>query len=425
MTVDARAGPSRLALIGAGQRGTEVYGAIAARDPGAARFVAVAEPDAARRDAFGTAHGIAEADRFADWPELIGHVDVEGYVIATPDRMHAEPALAAARTGRPVLLEKPIVPSADELDRIQRGAATLGGPITVAHPLRYTPFFGTLAAMVRAGEIGRLRAIDHLENVGFWHFAHSYVRGNWRRADLASPLILAKACHDLDVLRWLVDAPCTSVASSGELSHFTASEAPPGAPARCLDGCPHAETCPFFAPRAYLSRLPEGGWPVSVVSKSTSPTDVLEALRTGPYGRCVYHCDNDVPDHQATLLTFANGVVATLTVAAFSADNTRTLKLFGTRGEIRGHMDRGEIEVRTFRADAREPWDRRIVHVPSSDGHAIGDQRMFEAWVASVAAWGSGAVASSPTSLAVSLESHRMAFAAETARRSATVVALG
>lgn len=415
-------GPARLALIGAGQRGTEAYGAISLARPDVARFVAVAEPNAPRRGRFAAAHEIGPRAAFARWEDLLDVVGapgvIDGIVIATPDRSHVDPTVAALARNLHVLLEKPIAPTPEGVEAIARAAESSAGALTVAHPLRYTEFFATIAALLADGAIGRLVEIDHLENVSWWHFAHSFVRGNWRRSDLASPLILAKACHDLDVVRWLAAAPCTSVASFGSLSHFRPEEAPTGAPDHCLDGCPVAESCPFYAPRFYLPLVSRGGWPVSVVTSEPGEAALLEALRTGPYGRCVYRADNDVADHQGTVLEFANGVVATLTVTAFTAENTRSVKLMGTRGEIRGHMERGEIEVRRF-VDGRgmDVPPAETITVETGSGHAGGDVRLVEAFASRVVAARAGVPGGeSPTSLAVSLDSHRMAFAAERSR---------
>ncbi len=418
--------PARLGVIGAGQRGADVYGAFALAHPDLVRFVAVAEPDAERRTRFARAHGIGRECSFDDWPALIvADLDVEGVIVATPDRAHVGPATAALECGHAVLLEKPIGSAPEEVEAIAEAGRRGAGELTVAHPLRYTAFFSTIARLVADGAIGQLVQIDHLENVSWWHFAHSYVRGNWRREDLASPLILAKACHDLDVIRWLAAGTCRSVASFGSLRHFRPEEAPAGAPAYCLDGCPVASSCPFYAPRIYLGPDPSR-WPVSVVTREPGEAALVEALRRGPYGRCVYRCDNDVVDHQGTLLEFATGVVATLTVTAFTAENGRTVKLMGTRGEIRGHMERGRIEVRRF-ADgaAMQPPPAQRIEVAVGDGHGGGDSRMIEAFARRVIAARAGRPAGEPaTSLAVSLDSHRMAFAAERARKEGVVVRL-
>jgi len=407
-------GPIRLALVGAGQRGIHAYGSFALRHPGRARFVAVAEPDAARRGLFATAHGISKECAYADWRTLITRSDgIDAVVIASPDREHYEPAVAALEHGYPILVEKPI---SDQLSEVLDLLHRVRDPadVTVAHSQRYTPFFATIKTLIDEGRIGELVTIDHHENVAYFHFVHSYVRGNWRRTDQSSPFILAKASHDLDLIRWLADAPCTSVASVGRLSHFRPWNAPAGAPLRCLDGCPARDTCAFFAPDYYLNEPP--GWTLRLaVTEDPAPNAIVDALRTGPYGRCVYHCDNDVTDHQSTVLGFANGVSATFTVAGLSADGTRTIKLMGGRGDIRGHMAKGEIEVRTFNANGRPSTE--LIRVSADGDHGGGDDRMMGSFVSRlVERRGNLPFRESETSLHVSIDSHTMAFAAEESR---------
>jgi len=420
--------------------------------------VAVAEPVPERRTRFATVHAIPPSRVFADWRALLGagHRISDAIVVATPDRLRVAPAVAALRAGYHVLLEKPIAALPEDVQRIQAAAADTEGSVAVAHGLRYTPFFTAVKSLLDDGAVGELVQIQHAENIGYWHFAHSYVRGNWRRVDEASAMLLAKACHDLDVLRWLAGAPCRSVASFGGLRLFRPENAPLGAPARCTDGCPAADECPFYAPRLYVERLANRqAWPASVVSLDPSPAARWAALREGPYGRCVYRCDNDAADHQAVIASFANGVVASLTVSAFTADNTRTLKLMGTRGELRGRLDTGEIEVRQFlprrslpgrcAAPAGGRWDRdrygraafpgdeviELRATPELDGggvdshHEGGDAGLMRAFFAHVRARRAGeADTGLRTSLDESIESHLMAFAAERSRREGRVVTL-
>jgi len=403
--------PITLAILGAGLRGSDVYGRYALDHPAEVRVVAVAEPDLTRRQRFVARHRLAPERAFGDWQDLLSAGRLaDALVIATPDRLHVAPTLGGLKLDYDVLVEKPIAPTEPELEDVARAASASRGSVTVAHVLRHAPFFARIRALLDEGRIGRLMAISHHENVGYWHFAHSFVRGNWRRAALASPMLLAKACHDLDLLHWFAGAPCTSVASVGGLSHFKSDNAPDGAPARCTDGCPVADECPFYAPRIYLEQFAEvAGWPVSAITDDASPEGRLRALRDGPYGRCVYRSDNDVADHQQVLLGFANGVTATLAVSAFTADNTRTLKLMGTRGEIRGRLESGEIELRTFQPAAVEQ-----VSVGSHGGHSGGDEALMAAFCSFVRSRRAGeAGVEALTSLAESLESHRIAFAAE------------
>lgn len=399
----------RVAVIGAGIRGAEIYGRTLEELGGVVRVVAVAEPDADRRARFARRFALPHAAVFDGWePLLEAGPDADLAIVATPDALHVDPAVAALRRGLHVLLEKPIAPTPEGVRAVAAAAAASRGTVAVAHVLRHTPFFGALKTLLGDGAIGRPIGIEHVENVGFWHFAHSYVRGAWRREDLAAPMLLAKACHDLDLIRWMADAPCVGVSSSGERRWFRSDNAPPGAPPRCLDGCPAEASCPYFAPRIYLERFAgTRGWPRSALAPDGDDGGVLAALRDGPYGRCVYHCDNDVVDHQATVLRFADGLRASLVVTAFSAEVTRTVRVVGSHGEILGHFGAGTLDVRTFASG-----ETHRVDLGPSDGHAEADRAFLRDLVARLRA-GHGPAG---TDLSTSLDSHFAAFAAERSR---------
>ncbi len=420
------------ALIGAGNRGADVYADFLLRHPGRGRLVAVAEPDPDRRERVAAAHDVPPERRFPDGEALLAQARLaDALIVATPDARHVESAVAGIRRGYHLLLEKPMAPDAAGVARIAAAAKRHGPSVTVAHVLRYTPFFRTIKRLLDAGRIGRLIDVDHAEHIGFWHFAHSYVRGNWRREESASPMILAKACHDLDLLRWLVDAPCTSVSSVGGLTHFTAAEAPEGAGERCL-ACDVEERCPYSARRIYLERFGDtDGWPISVLTTDASVEGRLRALRTGPYGRCVYRCDNDVADHQVVALSFDNAVTASLSVNAFSEANTRTIRLSGTHGELAGTFESGRLEWRDFVTGRHEVvalHDAAAGDAPAeaaSDRHGGGDDGLMADLTSLLAATRAGGKPSAmATSWEASLESHAMAFAAEEARRQGTVVSV-
>ncbi|MBC7093563.1 Gfo/Idh/MocA family oxidoreductase [Candidatus Bipolaricaulota bacterium] len=414
--------PVSVALVGAGQRGIEVYGDYIFRHPEAARLVAVAEPDPTRRALAVRLHRLPPDRAFTTWEHLLSHERLaDALIIATPDRVHVEPALRALALGYHILLEKPIATTRDEVLQLQQAAMESSGSVTVAHVLRYTEFFATIRRLLDEGRIGRLVSIVHIENIGFWHFAHSYVRGNWRRAETASPMILAKACHDFDLIRWFAGRPCRSVSSCGELTYFRPENAPPGATERCTDPCPVEPTCPYSAVEIYVRRFAHRtGWPGSVITGDPRPTARLQALRESPYGRCVFRCDNDVPDHQVVTLEFAGGITATLIVSAFTAENTRTVKLMGTHGEIRGHLGRGEIVTYPFSSGLP-----LVLHTQGGEGHAGGDEGLMQAFLNRVQLLRTGAEAPAAiTSLSDSVDSHLMAFAAEESRRTGRIVHL-
>lgn len=399
---------TKIAIIGCGNRGADVY-ALHLAEAGA-EIAYLVDPRPARLAEVAARHGLEEAQCFTHWDNFfaLGRV-VDAVVIATPDHLHVEPALKALALGYDVLLEKPICLSEAELDVLLQAEAASSGRVTVCHVLRTSPFFREVKAVIDSGELGQLIGIVQAENVAFWHFAHSYVRGNWRESPPAAPFILAKSCHDLDVLRWFAAAPAMRVASEGELHHFRPEHAPEGAAERCVD-CT-VNNCLHDARRVY-SQFPLDVWPTAVLTAGGE--SLSTALEHGRYGECVYLGRNNVVDHQSVSTVFANGVKADLVVSAFTHNNTRTLKVQGSHGELRGHMERGELELHNFRDGSQRTWT-----VSNEGVHGGGDIAMAAAWLASVRG-----ETSVPTPLAESLDSHRMAFAAERARLGKTVVSL-
>jgi predicted dehydrogenase len=432
--------PMRLAVVGAGGRGRDAYGRWAVAHPDRAQVVAVADPDPVRRDSLATVSGAAA---YAGWQALLDDAAthrLDGVVIATPDVDHVDVALAVADLGLPFLLEKPAAPTMSELERLAVHVHESSARLAICHVLRFTPFWRSVHQVVSSGVLGPMQTIEVRENIGFWHFAHSYVRGNWRSTAQSSPMVLAKTSHDLDLIRWLVGSAPRSVYSIGELGWFRPENAPAGAPERCLDGCPAADTCPFYAPRYYVDALKDlVGHPVHLLGSDTSPEGRLAALRTGAYGRCVFRSDNDVVDHQQTTMSFPGGVTATLTASAFTAENTRNVSISAPFGQLNGHMESGEIVVDLFSPGAELPAGLPIVehaterkgpmgHVrhrftvaSEADlgdhaGHAGGDAGLMSAFVDALA---DDTVGEGELSFSTALDAHLMAFAAEESRLTA------
>ena len=303
----------------------------------------------------------------------------------------------------------------EECRRIVQTAERTGRALAVCHVLRYTPFYMTLKSLIDRGEVGEITAVNQIENVGYWHQAHSFVRGNWRSTGETSPMILQKSCHDMDILLWLMGKNCRRVQSFGSLRHFTPDHAPAGAPERCLDGCPHAQSCPYYAPALYLD-MTRTGWPVDVITTDLSEEGRRKALAEGPYGRCVYRCDNDVVDRQVVNLEFEGGAVATFTMTAFSADFSRQLKIFGTEGQITADMGTRQIILHRF---GEEKQQIPILEDTEGSGHGGGDFGILRDFLEVIRNGGE-----SRTSAAVSLQSHLICFAAEKSRTEHIVVEL-
>lgn len=412
--------PVTFAVVGAGVRG-QTYAACAAAT-GKASVVAVAEPRPHARTTLATAHDIPDDAVFDDWRALLDRprlADVA--VIATQDADHVEPAVALARKGYHLLLEKPMATSEADCERIVAAAEEAGVFLAVCHVLRYMPYSRRLKSLVDAGRIGDIVSIEHLEPVGWWHQAHSYVRGNWRREDTSTFMLMAKSCHDLDWLTHVIGRPAERVSSFGGLYEFRPERRPEGAADRCLD-CAVESTCPYSAPRIYLPLVsePDRLWPLSAITEDRSEEGVLTALREGPYGRCVYACDNDVVDHQVVNLEYSGGVTASFTMTAFTPLDFRKTRIFGTRGQIEG--DGRSITVHDFVDGSTE-----VIEVDAGggatadDGHGGGDQGLVDAFVEAVATGDAGHILSSGRE---SLATHRLVWAAEHARRSGTVVEL-
>ncbi len=407
-----------LALIGAGQRVLDTYEAYALKYPYEVQFVAIAEPRSERRDRFKHTHGIAEDRCFVDWQDLLAQPRLaDAILICTQDRMHFGPTIAALKAGYHILLEKPMSPDPDECLQIGDAADASDSIFMLGYTLRYTNLFATIKQLLTAGKIGQLISIQHREDVGYWHYAHGFVRGNWSNVSSASPMILAKSCHDMDLLLWLTGADCTQISSFGSLTHFTPANAPLGAPQRCLDGCPAARSCLYYAPNFYLTG--ETGWPASVISDDTSTEGLLRALQEGPYGRCVYHCDNNVVDHQVVNMEFANTVTAVFTMCAFSNQINRSIRLMGTQGELNGtsNENKSEIELIEFSSGAHN-----VISLPTgggSQGYGGGDFGLIRHFLRQVQ---DGRKQPESTSAAMSAQSHMMAFAAEKARLESRVI---
>jgi predicted dehydrogenase len=402
--------PVEAVMVGAGNRGWRVYGDYARAHPGDLHIVGVVEPDEARRERFAELVGLGPDQQFRTWDELVARPQLATAAInATLDRTHHPSTLALLEAGYDVLLEKPIATSSEECLDLVETAERLGRHLQISHVLRYAPFFSAIHDAVRSGSLGEVSAVDWRENLVYWHYVHSFVRGNWAHAATTGPMLLTKCCHDLDLLVWLF-GPCERIASFGEQRHFTAERVGPEVPARCLDGCPYAETCNHYAPRVYLDRLAENpkSFAVSAITLDPSPDGIMRALAEGPYGRCAYRCGVDVVDHQVVLMQFGGGQAVSLTMNGASHVEGRTVRIDGTRATLLANEARREIEVHTHASG-----ETRRLDIPEAQGgHGGGDWGLIRAFLDGVRGMRHDAL----TSARESVESHFMAFAAEEAR---------
>lgn len=408
----------RIAIAGVGSRGKNAYGLELLNMKDRAKVVAVADIDPERLALAGDAHGVPDEMRFPSAEAMLAMPKLaDAMLVCTQDRQHVPHAVAALKKGYDVMMEKPISPKLEDLQEITKVSRENGRRVVVCHVLRYTPFFQTIKKTIDSGVLGEVVSIQALENVRYWHQAHSFVRGNWRREEDTSPMILAKCCHDLDYLVWLCGKKCERVSSYGSLMYFKKSNAPKGAALRCTQGCKAKESCPYDAEKIYLTNKDTGilcgnvEWPIDVLAENPTEEKIRHAIETGPYGRCVFHCDNDVVDHQIVNMQMEGGASLSLTMSAFTSIGGRTIKVMGTLGDLWGDMHENKIRIGVF---GKEP---QVIDLGKEEkdfaGHGGGDRLLMEQFVDLMQGKKPDGTI---TTLETSVESHLVALAAEKSR---------
>ena len=403
------------AIVGYGNRG-QVYGDYSLQCPDEFGVAAVIDPKEFKLREAKERYGLSDERLFYDFASFLkSGIECDFVINATMDQFHYETTMEILGAGYDLLVEKPIVPNEKELLDIKNLAEKKGVRVFVCHVLRYSPFYTKIKEILNSGVIGKIMTMEMNEHVCRQHYLASYDRGKWNSEDgCGSGFLLAKCCHDMDIMLWLADSRCESISSFGELSYFKEENAPEGAPYYCLDGCPYRDECAFYAPRFYLKhpKAVDDGL-VYAVTDNTDPSHVLETLKKGPYGRCVFHCDNTVVDHQTVDIMFENQVTASFLMTAFTNQCARRIRLMGTKGEIKGDMDAGIIEITDFVSGDQE---KIMLHTPAQ-GHNGSDISMMRDFVRMIGAGKKG-----KTDAAVSVESHLMALAAEEARKTEKVI---
>lgn len=397
--------PITAITLGAGNRGN-VYGNYATKYPKQLSIVGVAEPIPIRNERYCSQHSIPEENSFVTWEHVFERPKfADTIIISTPDDLHYGPCMQALELGYDILLEKPIAPTEQECRDILALAEKKGSIVAVCHVLRYAPYFIELRDYIQSGKIGELISVQHFEPIEHVHMAHSFVRGNWHNSQETTPIILAKSCHDMDIIRWLVDEPCEKISAFGGLKWFHKVNKPEGATARCMDGCAVESSCPYSAmkiyyrdrQRTYVFDLPE--------DKEKHGEAILEYLRTTNYGRCVYQMENDQPDHYVANMEFGNGITVSFSMEAFTSYGGRRTRIMGSHGDITGDM--GSFIHTDFLTGKKTVWDMK------TDGHGGGDWNLVADWIQAVSKKNPELLSST---VAASVESHMMAFKAEKSR---------
>ena len=405
--------PITAITLGAGSRGN-VYGNYAAKFPNELNIIGVAEPIDIRNDRYAKKHNISKKNRFDTWERVFEQPKfADAVIITTPDDLHYGPCMKALKMGYDILLEKPIAPTEKECRDILKLQQKNGNIVAVCHVLRYAPYFINLKEIMDSGALGDIISIQHFEPIEHIHMSHSYVRGNWHNSKKTTPIILAKSCHDLDILRWMIGKNCETISAFGGLKWFRSENAPEGSTARCADGCKVESTCPYSAlkiyhrdrQRTYVFDFPE--------DKSTHGDFILEQLAKTNYGRCVYKMENDQPDHYVTSMEFEDGITVSFSMEAFTSYHGRRTRVMGSLGDIVGDMN--EFTHTDFLTGKKTKWDISVEDVKDyeNSGHGGGDWALVSDWIRAVKTKDSDALSST---LDASIESHIMGFLAEKSR---------
>lgn len=405
----------KVGILGCGSRGCETYGRLIYPLKDQFEIVTLCDIRQDRLDKYSKEFKISKDNLFKDEDEFFKEKRADVLFICTLDKDHVRQAIKALNLGYHLLLEKPISSDINELEALLEAKERSGKEVIVCHVLRYAKAFLKVNELINKGIIGSLVHIQALEQVGWYHQAHSFVRGNWHNTIDTAPMIMAKCCHDLDLLQFYAKSKADSVSSIGDLRFFNKEHKPQGASNRCLE-CQYVDTCPYSAKVIYIDGWykrgkPVNEWPFNVVTESNPLTEesIYDGIKNTDYGKCVFECDNNAVDNEVSMIKFQNGVTASLTMMGFTGQIGRIMKFYGTYGEIDLDEEKGIIEIKRFSKDVEII---KIIDLTEASGmaHGGGDYMIVSSLYDAITK------GNSSTKLEDSIESHLMAIKLEESR---------
>lgn len=400
-----------IAVIGLGNRGTEYMRFVKHFYSKNAKIVAICDVNKEILAKLAPVYKIEDSMIFTSADDFFSKGKIADAVfITTQDKSHFEIAKKALLSGYHILLEKPVSDSVSECEELKDLAQQNGLYLMVCHVLRYSNVYKKIKSVIGSGVLGKIISIDHTENVGYFHFAHSFVRGNWRNTSVATPSILAKCCHDLDLISWYAESPCKEVVSYGDVTYFNSNHAPEGATDRCLNGCKVKDSCPYDAEALYIT---DPFWRAKFIKYlkrtvtgklNATKEDVYEALKTRNYGKCVYFSDNNVKDYQTVMMRFENGITAVHHLNAFSQKMYRQSRFICEKGELVSEGNKLTLKLFGKR-------NKKLFTGSYLTGHIEGDFYIIKSFVKLIN--GEKVDMDNLTFIDKTIESHKIAMAAE------------
>ena len=384
--------PITAIIVGAGHR-SFVYSELAKTNPEMLKIVGVADPNPIRRKKAMDYFGFKEDMCFENAEELAKKGKLADTVInGTMDEQHLETAVPLLDAGYDMLLEKPFAPNEEEMRQIVNCAKKNNSKVMICHVLRYTPFYYAIKERIVNGEIGDIINIQTTEHVSYHHLSTSYIRGKWANSDKChTSMLLAKCCHDLDIIMWMMsETKPKQISSFGGKFQFKPENAPKEAGTICMKDCPLVDTCVYSTKRLYIDHPDRWAfyvWDALEGKKNVSIEDKIALMKSdSPYARCIYKCDNNVVDHQSVLINFESGATGTHNMVGGSAEPRREIHIIGTKGEIFGNFEESKFTVLKIdpSPDAHneecdvEEVDLRVTGdmVGAYGGHGGGDERL-------------------------------------------------
>lgn len=424
--------PVTALIVGAGNRGNR-YASYAFHHPDRLRIVGVADPSELRRNMARETFDLLPSQCYESAEDVAARPQLADVVInGTMDLQHVPTSLPLLAAGYDILLEKPFATSEHEADLLVKSARRHGRKIMVCHVLRYAPFYRAVRERVDRGEIGDIINVQTNEHVSYHHMAVAFIRGKWRtQAESGSSMLMAKCCHDLDLIMWMKSGVRPrSVSSFGSNLQFRLDQAPEGAGSRCLVDCSIEPDCLYSARKHYIDHPDRWSFYVwTDLEHIPEPTTKqrIELLKNDDrYGRCVWRSDNDMVDHQSVAIEFEDGSTATHNMVGGSSRPMRSIHLIGTTGEIQGIFDDSQFVVRRIDPQPGHEYSEEAVKVDITGdmaggrgGHGGGDLRLMDDFVRFIRG---EAPSISCTTIEDSINGHLVGFRADRAMAERRVV---
>lgn len=381
--------PVTAVIVGGGHR-SFTYADYSLEHPDELKIVGIADPNRERCLLAAQRYGFSTEFCFENAAELAKHEKFADVIInGTMDHQHYETAAPLLELGYDMLLEKPFSVNADEMSKLLKIIRAHGNKVMICHVLRYSAFYRAIKQRVANGEIGDIINIQMSEHVSYHHLSTSYVRGKWANSDICkTSMLLAKSCHDIDIMMWLMSETLPdTVSSHGSIYQFKKENAPENAGTICMVDCPLVDTCRYSSKKIYLEHPDRWTCYVwSALEAIENPTleQKAELLKSdSPYGRCIYKSDNNVVDHQSVLVNFRNGATGTHNMIGGTAKSLRKIHIIGTKGEISGNYEENKFVISRIAVEEEDGFIDEVINldVSHSQGHGGGDEALTKDFI--------------------------------------------